>query len=247
METNLVAASPAGRRACLVLALCISAGALVSCAAIGQGRSVQKAGFLGSDAALLERGGKDQPKLVYANPSTAWASYDKILLDPVTIWTPPGKKLGTSQADAHRMANNFHTVLYQALSKDYEMVQIPAPGAMRIQVAISELSGASVALNVISTAIPQARLATGLLGYATGKPLFTADVEIEMKATGSETQQLLAAGIDKEVGEKQLLDSWKTWEAVDKSFQYWAEMLRYRLCLRRGASDCVRPKVPRGF
>jgi hypothetical protein len=40
--------------------------------------------------ALLEKGQGGQVDQVYLNPSADWASYTKVILDPVTIWTGPG-------------------------------------------------------------------------------------------------------------------------------------------------------------
>ena len=31
------------------------------------------------------------------------------------------------------------------------------------------------------------------------------------------------------------------WSDVAAAERYWAELLRYRLCMRRGASNCVKP------
>src|SRR5947207_4526296 len=46
------------------------------------------AGFL-PEPALLQRGSSGQAAFVYINPATNSAAYDKILLDPVTIWAAP--------------------------------------------------------------------------------------------------------------------------------------------------------------
>ena len=42
-------------------------------------------GFLG-DYSMLRKGEDDEALLVYRNPNVDWKSYDKIKLDPVTIW-----------------------------------------------------------------------------------------------------------------------------------------------------------------
>ena len=67
--------------------------ALAGCVSTYRARSVKPSGFLGESASLLEKGGKDDLLLVYRKKNTDWASYDKILLDPVMIWGVESSKL----------------------------------------------------------------------------------------------------------------------------------------------------------
>ena len=52
--------------------------------------------FLGPDAAKLAPGPKGGGALVWVNPKAQWASYTKILLDPVQFWAAPDSKVSTS-------------------------------------------------------------------------------------------------------------------------------------------------------
>src|SRR4051812_47948718 len=45
-------------------------------------------GFLPSPS-LLQPGGDGEPALVYRNPSANFASYNRVILDPVGVWTGP--------------------------------------------------------------------------------------------------------------------------------------------------------------
>lgn len=228
------------------------AGLLVAVAAVGcpatrQARTVAPSGFLGADASLLTKSSSDDdPKLYYVDPDVSWKSYEKILLDPVTIWRNPGTK-GVSQTDAQALANNFHHLLYQSLSKDWQVVTKPQPGALRLQAALTQLDGTDVVMNVVSTAVPQLRAVTGLEGYATGEPLFTGDAGMAFKVTDSTSGKLLSEGVDGRVGQKHLMDSWKKWDDVDASMRYWAEMFRYDFCELRGARGCVAPTEEKTF
>src|SRR5512132_3001398 len=66
---------------------------LAGCVSSSHARKVTPSGFLGDSASLLKKGGKDDVLLVYHNEKTDWASYDKIILDPVTIWGRENSKL----------------------------------------------------------------------------------------------------------------------------------------------------------
>jgi len=226
--------------------LAVLAPLAVGCAATRQAPSVAPSGFLGTAASLLSRGTGDEPKLYYRNPDISWKTYDEILLDPVTIWKNPGTQ-GVSQADAQALADNFHNLLYQSLSKDWEMAAVPRPGTLRLQAALTQLDGTDVVLNVVSTAVPQLRAVTGLEGYATGEPLFTGEAGMAFKVTDSATGRLMSEGVDGRVGEKHLMDSWKKWSDVDDSLRYWAEMFRYDFCRNRGRTNCVKPRAEKTF
>jgi hypothetical protein len=74
---------------------------------------------------------------VHAPLKVNWSAYDKIHLNPVMIWDDFSSQLRREQEkDLHRLANAFYDMLYQKLSKDYVLVERPAPGSMLIQVAI---------------------------------------------------------------------------------------------------------------
>ncbi len=69
------------------------------------------AGFL-PNASLLQPGGAGRAALVYRNPTANFASYNKILLDPVTIWTAPDSQLNTvPQNQRQAAADRFHADL----------------------------------------------------------------------------------------------------------------------------------------
>ena len=70
---------------------------LTACVSSRQARKVKPSAFLGDSAVLLEKGGKDDVLLVYRNKSTDWSSYDKIILDPVTIWDVENSTLPADQ------------------------------------------------------------------------------------------------------------------------------------------------------
>ena len=65
-----------------------------ACAQTQQAREVQSSGFLGTDYARLKEGNEGEALLVYKNANVNLAKYDKVRLDPVTIWmsgNPPSK------------------------------------------------------------------------------------------------------------------------------------------------------------
>ena len=77
---------------------------------------------------------------------------------------------------------------------------------------------------------------------ATGKPMGVGEITGEARITDSSTGELLAAALDKRVGGKQLRGVFTSWQDADSGLQYWAELMRYRLCQFRGGAECEKVK-----
>ena len=84
------------------------------------------------------------------------------------------------------------------------MVESPEPHTLRIQGAITKIEPPHVALDVVSTVVPQARLASKLTELVTGKPAFVGEAQVETKITDAESGKILAEGVDRRVGGKKL-------------------------------------------
>src|ERR1700730_15312711 len=91
-------------------------------------RDVQPvAGFL-PNASLLQPGGSGRAALVYRNPTADFSQYNKVLLDPVAIWTNTDSKLNSvPQNQRQAAADRFYSDLYNALSKRCQMVTSLSP------------------------------------------------------------------------------------------------------------------------
>jgi len=213
------------------------------CAQTQQMRKTVKTGFLGKDYALLQEGKKGEALLVYKNPKANWASYDKVIVDPVTIWKDKGTK-DVSPEDLQRLANDFWSKIRQALGSDYEIVYAPGPGVIRVRVAITEAEASDPVMDTITSIIPQTRLLTGIKGIvAGGKPGFVGAASVEAKVTDAQTGMLLAAAVDRRAGTKSIRGSTDEWGDVDAAYQYWADKFRWRLCQLRGGTNCIKPKT----
>lgn len=215
---------------------------LAACAATKPGPVPAYTGFL-PDYSLLRPGKKGQAERVYVNQNVDWASYKKVLLDPVTIWRGRNSQLnGVSPADAQKIADYFYQLIYSALSKDYEMVRSPGPNTLRISVAIVKLEEDRVVLETVSTVVPQLRVATKLASVVSGESPLVGKASVEAKVLDAETGELLAEGVDERVGGKSLSGlSLSSWGDVDHIMQFWVKRASYNLCMKRGGTDCVAP------
>ncbi|HKT34504.1 MAG TPA: DUF3313 domain-containing protein [Nitrospira sp.] len=234
----------------LLIAVILSAAA---CAATKQARTVERLGFLKDLYPKMIEGDEDagESLLVYKNPRAALIppnTYKKFMLDPVLIFRGPQSKMqGISQDQAQLMADTFYALIYQEVSKDYQMVDKPGPDTLRAQVAITHLEQSWPMLDVVSTIpAPMNAFAVGsmLKNVATGKPAFKGEAVIEAKVTDSQSGEVLRAGVDRRVGGKKLnAESFNSWGDVYESLRYWAEDGRYQLCKARKEQNCPKPRA----
>ncbi len=140
--------------------------------------------------------------LVYRNDKANWKKYTKIILDPVTIWvgTKDSQLKDVPVEDRQRLGNLLWSKLDENLRKDYEMTSQPGPDVMRIQAALTEAGKSNVALDTITSIVPQARMLGGAKSMVTGVSAFTGSASVEAKITDAETGELLVAAVDRRGG-----------------------------------------------
>ncbi len=227
------------RRFILVLMIAVFSG----CAATKQAPITKSSGFI-EDYSILRDGKEGEAQRLYIKSNVKWARYDKILLDPVTLWRGYDSRFrGISHSDAQHLADYFYNLTYARLAQDYKMVRKPASQTLRVSIAITKIDEANVALDVISNVVPQMRLVSKLKEVVTGKPSFVGEVAIEMKVTDAKTGVLLGAAVDRRVGAKRLDQaSLKSWGDIEQIIKFWVEKFSYRLCKGRGEKNCVLPQ-----
>lgn len=198
------------------------------------GDSVRSSGFL-SDYSMLRRGDESEAISVYWNDQVDFSVYTKMLIEPVTIWANPDTELSEVPAEERQeLANAFHAALQEALSEDFEIVQVPGPNTIRVRVALTEAVASSPILDTISTYIPQARLVSTILTLGSDTKAFVGSARTEGEARDALSGVLLAAGIDQRAGNKRLGDNTlDSWGDVKKVFEAWAVRFRDNLRARR--------------
>src|SRR5712691_3426183 len=138
-----------------------------------QGRHVTPTSFLGPSASLLEKGKRhDDPLLVYRRPGTPWASFDKIIIDPIEIWTTDSSSSADEWSDIQRLATDFHQILTERLARSYRIVETSQPGAMRMRLAMIDAKPARAAFKVVKVVAPYfgVFVADTAWTFITGKP-----------------------------------------------------------------------------
>jgi hypothetical protein len=188
-------------------------------------------GFL-DDYSLLRPGGPGEVALVYRNPEARWTSYDKVLLEPVTLWRSGRKSLdAVPEGDLLRLIADLQGAVRRRLGDGFELVDAPGPGVMRIRLAITEARASDPVLDVLR-ARGEGSVTPGSGALEPETRRFIESAEIEGEIRDAHTDQLLAAGVDRRRREGALPVD--TWADVDRALDFWAERVCARLEARTG-------------
>jgi hypothetical protein len=176
----------------------------------------------------------DDPAMRYENPDADWASYDKIMMDRVTIWRTMGSNLPTvPETELQHLADHLYWAVRKQLEQDYKFVQAPGPGVLRLRVALTEARSANTAMAAVSR-VSVVPLVTGVTKLTTGTYAFVGAAGIEGEILDSMTHERLSAAVDSRAGGRR--GGAGEWSDVENAFNFWAERLRTNLAKRRAGA-----------
>jgi len=192
--------------------------------------SQEMSGFL-DDYSLLRAGRPGEVARVYRNPNADWARYDRVLLEPVTLWRSGRRSLDpVPENDLLRLVSAFESALRRQIGAGFRLVDEPGPGVMRIRLAITEARASDPILDVLRAHGPP-------LPAPSDGPLdpelrrFVAGAAIEGEIRDAQTNELLSAGVDRR---REGAPPLETWAELNRALDGWAERLCERLERRTG-------------
>ena len=87
---------------------------------------------------------------LYVNPAPSRSEgYDAIFIEPVVYKEAEGVDYVPSERVQDDLPRYFHRKLHKQLSKDFEIVEEPRPGAIRLRTAITAIDASNVPLNIV--------------------------------------------------------------------------------------------------
>ena len=184
----------------------------------------EHAGFLKDYSQLQPQEGY-QAKEVYVNPQAAWSSYNAVYIDSVTMWVND-PSTAPSAEDQQMLTDMLYKALSDKVGEKFTLADRPGPGVIRVRAALTQAKGARVALNAITTVIPQLRIVSTLGGVAADTAALVGSASVEAELVDSVTNERLAAAIDAVAGTKGLLRAFSKWADVQNACDNWAERLR---------------------
>jgi hypothetical protein len=208
---------------------CAALGAVVllaGCVRTERARNVEPSGFLKEDYTLMRKTRAATAQLFYINETVDFNKYDKILLEPVTIWRVAGSKLSELPAEeAEELGRYLHAAVSERLGQSYKIVTTPSEGTMRFRFGISEASKSVVVLDIITSIVPPGIAINAAKRLGTGTHAFVGTAVVEGGIRDAVTGELLAAGMGARVGGKVAWDKSKysSWGDVKAAFDTVAE------------------------
>jgi hypothetical protein len=187
-------------------------------------RSYETSGFLGSYAGFTP-GDKDQPNLVYLNPSRNLGQYNKVLIDHVIVYfNPESENKGIDPVQLNELSQYFHQALVDALKDRYPIVDRPGAGVLRIRTAITDVEPGSPVKGAATSIVPVGMAISAIKKSTTGSNMAVGRASMEIELVDSLSGARLAAAIDRREGGKQVVSG--KWSAIEEAFNYWAQKLR---------------------
>jgi hypothetical protein len=222
--------------------LAVAVVLLAGCMRTEKVRKVETTGFLNEkDYTLMRRTRSEIAQLLYFDPDIDYKAYDKMLIEPVTVWRSPESNIeDLPEVELEELGRYLHAALVEALGRDYKIVQSPEEGTIRVRVAITEASKSNVALDIITSVLPPGIGVNVAKRMSTGTHAFVGKAVIEADFRDATTGDLLAAGLAARQGGKTLLDSSKvsSWGDVKAAFDKMAEgIANTAKGLREGTAD----------
>jgi uncharacterized protein DUF3313 len=183
---------------------------------------------------------------VHARSKVNWAAYNKIQVKPIVINDGFASQLSRDQeAEIRLLTKSFYDMLGERLSKDYALVEEPTPGAMIVQLVITQAEPSWIGPQLLSKVSWQLQAVNSVVRYFRGKPAFAGEITIQFTVHDPMTGEMLFAGTDRRVGGQNLFDREliNSWGDVQNSLEFWTEQSAYHLCLARRGSNCAAPKA----
>jgi hypothetical protein len=195
---------------------------------------------------------------LYVKPDVNWRQYNQIMLERVRVWVKNDADYkGIDPTELKTLTDYFQQAIVKALEPTYPVVTQPGPGVLRTRVAITDLVPTQPALSAATLVIPfagVADVAANAAGFS-----YLGQTAIEAEFLDSQTNQVLAAYVDREFGKKYDIDlsqgagsaiekgvssytkAYSTWAYAQAAFDAWAALLRTRLDEAHGLTSSTAP------
>ena len=214
-------------------------GALSAGCASTSSTELTQSGFL-SDYSKLQPDPDDPSARLYVRSGVDWRQYQKVLLEPIRVWVKDDADYkGVDPTELKALTDHFQQALVRALEPTYPVVSQPGPGVLRVRVAITDLVPTQPQVSVATVVVPFGSVAS--MAANTAGLSHLGQTAIEAEFLDSQTHQVLAAFMDRNVGRKfnfsqgvsgainSYGNAFNTWAYARAAFDAWAQLLRQRL------------------
>ncbi len=177
-------------------------------------------GFL-EDYSQLKPGGNGKAAYLWLKSDAQFGNYKRFIIDQPLIYLKPGsasegETVAINADDMKELADYLRNALIQSIDEQYEVVNEPGPGVLRVRTAITDVDPVSS-------------------GNAAVKLLLSINLDVGAAALEGElvdtsTGERLAAMVDRRVGTRVgPTGGYTRWSHTKAAFRTWASRFRNRL------------------
>lgn len=210
----------------LLSVIMISAGCRTTEEAAGK---VRPSGFL-RDYSMLKPGKAGEPQLFYRNPRFDPRAYDKVVVEPVTLWKEKGSDLAKlPAAEAEKLGQLWYTKIREEIGKVKKLVDKDGPGTLHVRAALTEASKGDAALNLLTSILPQTIIIKEAGELATGTRSFVGTAAGEAEIVDATTGEVMAAGVGRLRGGLEIYADFDNWHDVENAMEFAAKRIAEQL------------------
>ncbi len=184
-------------------------------------------GFL-KDYSGFEPGPKGGVALRYIKEDVDFNAYDKVMLDRAVFYFSDDKKKKRVPPDELlELSDVFYKFMTEALAGAYPVVNKPGPGVLRMRIAITDVAPSKPVLNTMASLLFIPLVVSSIKKAITGTHTYVGQVSIEAELLDSQTNERVAAAIDRRAGARHnVLEGMHRWGHAKDAFEFWAKRLR---------------------
>ena len=214
----------------------LMAAIVILAAASGCAKKQMKySGFLGNYP-KFQKGPENGVALRWIRPGADFSKYNKLMFDQVVFYLDPDSKYKDIQPEQMKhLADEFARITVKEMKGHYPIVSEPGPDVLRVRVAITGIEPGKPVRSAMTTVVP-AGLVMGIVQKGvTGHYPGVGSTGMEAEFLDSQTNERLAAGIDKRAGSK--FTGFTKFGATKEAFEFWAKRLRIFLDKAHGRAE----------
>lgn len=128
-----------------------------------------------------------------------WRSYDKAMIDPVTVYLGTDSQFGDMPAgDRAGLASNMEAQFTQKLAKRFQITNMPTPGTLRIKLTLTGAATTTPVLGPFSHFDLAGNLYNGVQAVRGGEGMISGSVLYAVEIYDAPTSRLLSAYVTKQ-------------------------------------------------
>lgn len=165
--------------------------------------------------------------MIWEKPGFDRAAYSRVMIEPITIFiSPESPYKGVKADDIKALSDSFNEVVVKTLEPDIPVVSQGGPGVIYIRAALTDVKVAEKKRGLLGYT-PVGFVVTSATRSAAGGKLTLKDATLEVELFDPVSGERLGVLVDK--APKEADDKEMSWEAIDKTLEYYATRFKSRM------------------